>query len=67
MTIWNGHGRTPHDTLENILSLGAMLFCLSCLCVVACSKIKLPAYTRNEEVKEENAETCNDNSLSKST
>ena len=39
MTIWDGHGRTPHDALENFLSVGAMILCMPCLCVVACRKI----------------------------
>jgi hypothetical protein len=38
MTLLDGHGRTPHDTLEQTLSGAAMLCCLPCLCVVACSK-----------------------------
>ena len=65
MTIWDGHGRTPHDTLENILSIGAMLFCLPCLCAVTCTKIKLPPYRRRGEAKEEQSKTHNDAVLSK--
>jgi hypothetical protein len=38
MTLWDGHGRTPHDTLENIQATIAMIFCLPCLCVVGCSE-----------------------------
>jgi hypothetical protein len=58
MTIWDGHGRTPHDTLENILSSGAMLCCIPCLCVAACGKIKLPAYSRRA-AKEEQSKSQN--------
>jgi hypothetical protein len=53
MTIWDGHGRTPHDTLETILSTAAWIVCFPCLCVVGCSKIKLPGQRRNEEVTKE--------------
>jgi hypothetical protein len=67
MTIWNGHGRTPHDTLENILSIGAMLFCLPCLCFVACTKIKSPTSRRKEETREKQSEAHNNNVISKST
>jgi hypothetical protein len=67
MTIWDGHGRTPHDTLENILSTAAMLFCLPCLCAVGCSKIKLPAYRKKGEAKEEQPKAHSDTVLSKST
>jgi hypothetical protein len=38
MTLLDGHGRTPHDTLEQTLSGAAMLCCLPCLCVLAGSK-----------------------------
>jgi hypothetical protein len=66
MTIWDGHGRTPHDTLENILSITAMFFCLPCLCFVACSKIKLPTFRKEKEmVNEEQPESHNDTVLSK--
>ncbi len=34
MTLWDGHGRTPHDTLENIQTTAATLCCLPCLCVM---------------------------------
>jgi hypothetical protein len=66
MSIWDGHGRTPHDTLENILSIGAMLFCLPCICAVGCSKIKLPAYKRKGETKSEQYKTHSDIVLPKS-
>jgi hypothetical protein len=66
MTIWDGHGRTPHDTLENILSICAMLFCLPCLCIVGCSKIRLPGYIRKGKPKEEQSETQSDTVLAKS-
>jgi hypothetical protein len=36
MTLLDGHGRTPHDTLEQTQSAVVMLCCLPCLCVVAC-------------------------------
>jgi hypothetical protein len=39
MTIFDGHGRTPHDTLEQFLSAVAMICCLPCLCVVAIGKV----------------------------
>jgi hypothetical protein len=65
MTIWDGHGRTPHDGLENFISSVAMLFCLPCLCVVACSKIKLPTHRRKGKPKEEPIETQIDAVFSK--
>jgi hypothetical protein len=36
MTLRDGHGRTPHDTWEQIESTTVMLCCLPCLAVVVC-------------------------------
>jgi hypothetical protein len=36
MTLRDGHGRTPHDTWEQIESTAVMLCCLPCLAVVVC-------------------------------
>lgn len=55
MTIWDGHGRTPHDTLDEIQASIAMILCLPCLCVVACSKIRLPSFKRKRRTDEEPA------------
>jgi hypothetical protein len=41
MTLFDGHGRTPHDTFEQIQSTAVMFCCLPCLCVVACYKCGL--------------------------
>jgi hypothetical protein len=41
MTLFDGHGRTPHDTFEQIQSTAVMLCCLPCLCIVACYKCGL--------------------------
>lgn len=41
MTLSDGHGRTPHDTFEQIHSTAVMFCCLPCMCVVACYKCGL--------------------------
>ncbi len=41
MTLLDGHGRTPHDALEQFLSGAAMICCLPIICVVkVCEKLK---------------------------
>lgn len=49
MTIFDGHGRTPHDMLEQILSGAAMICCLPCLCIVAFTKFVSRISKRGEK------------------
>lgn len=35
MTLWDGHGRTPHDGLEQFQGAVAMIFCCPCLCFLS--------------------------------
>ncbi|KAF2664366.1 hypothetical protein BT63DRAFT_460667 [Microthyrium microscopicum] len=63
MTIWDGHGRTPHDTLEQFLSAGAMILCLPCL---ICSKIRIPGTKKHVGNPPEPTEPRNEPVVSKS-
>jgi hypothetical protein len=51
MTLRDGHGRTPHDTLEQVLTGAAMICCLPCLCFVGLMKYLPGSGTKKKEVK----------------
>ncbi len=61
MTLRDGHGRTPHDSLENALSSMAMICCLPCLCTLAVSNFlgKLFKTGPHPIEKEEAGKGCN--------
>lgn len=52
MTFWESQNRTPHDSIENAVSIAYLVICIPCLCVVAFGKTLRPRRGKTPEVKD---------------